>query len=870
MYYFFIKHGENSSDPWKMIPDTPAFVVQTDNLGTLYKKLSEDNEIFKSLKGIQQIQNLDRKMQQFLKIFSNQPELNRDVLHSPFYFADFYDPLTKQNQPLFLFQPQSPPKLKWLKNYLGPKLAPRTTIVYEKVASHRILKFIDGRDNQTYQLAIMDGIVLFTPSAKLLQQALKSYSKKRGHFSQSRAFENVAKTSGKIVDARIYINYPKLALMLGKIVNPGYQTDLQYIARFAQWTEVDLLLKSKEILLSGYTFSGKHNLLSQFNRQNSVNANAYSLYPFNTNLSLCKSYTDFSKVVSIKLLSRFKLAYQTDIKELIHLSKEVCFVSNAMYPNELPNKSWAIIRFNDVFKAEHLLKSLGFKSKSYRTIKYSNHLIRSINIPDFLPRIYGKIFSGIQKNYYILLNGYVVFANTPDALIRLIHYYDMGKTLNLNDNFRLFSNDLVTSSNLTFQLHLRGFLNMTPKYLDRKTSQQVIKDKSILDNFQYMTLQFSHEDSLYYTNFVLEYNKAYKEENLALWKIRLDNPIVGKPYLVKGNRNNKYDIIVFDRGKHMYFINYNGKILWTKKLPGLPISRVYQVDYYKNGKTQYLFNTAHNIFLIDRKGHFVANYPIRIRPAATNGLSLFDYTNRGDYRILLAQADKKIHDFTIKGSPVKGWTYPRMPDIVTQRIYRLIYNHKDYIIITDINNNVKIVSRRGKQRIYLQTRFKKAKNSAYYVNRTNNKGIFLTTDTKGQLVYISESGKITYTSFGEFSPDHYFLYDDFNGNLSKDFIYIDHKKLTVFNRDKKVLFSYTFPSNIDVQPELFSLGSRQKVLGVVASHEKTIYLFGKHGNILIGRGLTGETPFTVGNLNSSGDINLITAAGNTLYNYRIR
>jgi hypothetical protein len=587
-------------------------------------------------------------------------------------------------------------------------------------------------------------------------------------------------------------------------------------------------------------------------------------------VALDKAFQSNSKTKAESRLKDFKAPYRDDLKNLIRVSSEVGYVTNALTPNEITDKSWGVISFDDELKGATLLKNLALKSTGSWTKRYGDHIIRKINIKDFLPTVYGKIFSGIQREYYTMLNGSAVFGHSPEDLIQLMHYYDTGKTLDLNDNFKAYSTNMLRAGDLTFQLQLRSFLDMLPKYLEKNLSAQMQASQSILKDFQYITIQFNRENSMFYTNFALEYNSAYKEENLALWKIQLDDSIVGKPYLVRDRHSGRYDIIVFDRGNHMYFIDYNGKILWTKRLPNLPMSKIYQVDYYKNGKIQYLFNTVNNLFLIDREGHFVADYPIPLHPAATNGITVFDYTNRRDYRIMLAQADEKIHDYTIKGNPVSGWHYPQMPDITVQPIYRLLTSRKDYIIITDLQNNIKIVNRRGRQRIYLKSNFKKAKNSAFYLNRTNNKGIILTTDAEGQLVYIARNGDVSYTNFGTFSPDHYFLYDDFNGDFVKDFIFIDHRKLTVFNRFKKVLFSYTFSSNIDVQPEFFSLGGKQKVLGVVASHENTIYLFDSQGNILIGRGLTGATPFTVGSLNRSGDINLITAAGNTLYNYRLK
>ena len=92
----------------------------------------------------------------------------------------------------------------------------------------------------------------------------------------------------------------------------------------------------------------------------------------------------------------------------------------------------------------------------------------------------------------------------------------------------------------------------------------------------------------------------------------------------------------------------------------------------------------------------------------------------------------------------------------------------------------------------------------------------------------------------------------------------------MFDRFKNELFSYHFESEITIKPSFFNLGKRQRVLGVVADKERTIYLFDNKGNIIISKGLVGETPFTVGNLENDNKINLVSAAGSILYNYRLK
>jgi hypothetical protein len=211
-----------------------------------------------------------------------------------------------------------------------------------------------------------------------------------------------------------------------------------------------------------------------------------------------------------------------------------------------------------------------------------------------------------------------------------------------------------------------------------------------------------------------------------------------------------------------------------------------------------------------------------------------------------------------------------MPEIVVKPAQRLVANNKDYIIVTDLNKNLRIVNRRGERRIKLQGKFKIADHSIFYVNRTNRKGILITTDVTGKLVYISSSGKISYTDFGKFTANHFFLYEDFNGDGSMDFIFVDENRLRVFDRFKKVLFKYDFEHPVTIKPEFFNIGYRKKVLGIVVDREKTIYLFYRKGNVIISNGLVGEIPFTVVNSKNNSEINLITGAGKVLFNYRIK
>jgi hypothetical protein len=137
------------------------------------------------------------------------------------------------------------------------------------------------------------------------------------------------------------------------------------------------------------------------------------------------------------------------------------------------------------------------------------------------------------------------------------------------------------------------------------------------------------------------------------------------------------------------------------------------------------------------------------------------------------------------------------------------------------------------------------------------------------LLYVSGTGALATTDFGNYSAEHFFLYEDFSQNRSLDFIYLDGADLKIFDRFKTLIFSHKFKNTIHTKPVFFNIDARKRLLGVVDEAAKEIYLIDKDGKMIIGSGLTGNTPFAVESLYSNEEINLITGNENMLINYQI-
>lgn len=864
----FIKNTQPQElHPWKLLPDTPAMVIEANNPTELYEKLKYGNDIWESLTKIQSFNKLEKQIE-YLDSLIDDNKYHDAIFTHPILIAFYADSINTKT--LLISSIDDTPNLETLKSFLNNKLGLSFGIITKQEAGFNLLRIVNGQNNFSLSLGFAGNMMVVSKSEDLVRKALEQYQEALpGHFSNAPMFVKLRKTAGKKLNTHLYLNGTKIKSLLAQYISPEQQKSLSAIDSSIQWSETDLFLKKNELILNGLSIEKPTEINSQHNLNQKPQVQDYtSILPFNTNIFLFKGFSNFNDTKQ----GSYKKLTAIDIDKLSNLvGTQVIYVSTARNAKELKNKSFVAIRLNDKSAAQKLLNTAAKVSGKLSVKSYNQYTISKLHRDKICQVLFGDFYGAITENYFVFIDDYVVFSNNSDELFDWLRMYETGKTLDLNENFKPFSNKLTETSNLTLFLRIRDLTKVAPKFVNRETAEQINSNTSAIKDFEGALLQLSNQNSFIFTNLFIKKGKNLKQnDNLALWKVKLEDDIVGKPYAVKDHTTGLYNIMVFDKSLNVYLIRYDGTILWKKQIKGVPESDVFQVDYFKNGKLQYLFNSSEYFYLFDKNGNNVKQYPIKINPSATNGVSVFDYNNKKNYRLILAQSDKRVYNYDIKGRKVKGWKTFKLSSIVTKPVQHLVAKHKDYLFITDKNNHVKIINRRGSERIHTKGKLNKAVNSIFYVNKTNGKGLFITTNKEGKLVYISSSGVLRYTDFGRFSPNHYFLYEDFDGNGAKDFVFVDGNKLTVFDRFKKVLFKYTFKYDILIKPVFFNLGKNKRGMAVVSNIENTIYIFDKNANTNISKGLIGDTPVTIISLKNNRDINLITGSGNTLLNYRIK
>ena len=248
--------------------------------------------------------------------------------------------------------------------------------------------------------------------------------------------------------------------------------------------------------------------------------------------------------------------------------------------------------------------------------------------------------------------------------------------------------------------------------------------------------QFKNGDNILNINGIISEFKTESnndEDNLK-FEINLANDIILGPIIVKNHINNKNEIIVQDSENKIHLINSDGQVEWTKKINGKILKEIHQIDTYKNGKLQYVFNTENNLFVIDRKGRNVGRFPLKFDDKITKPISIFDYDKNKNYRLLITQ-NRELFMFDSKGKRVKGFEYKKKSEIITKPKHFRI-SGKDIIVFKTIDELL-ILDRRGKIRIKPKGNYNYSNNEIY--QHENN---LVSTSSKNEIVKINMKGDV--------------------------------------------------------------------------------------------------------------------------------
>tara|TARA_X000000950_G_scaffold252679_1_gene314999 strand:+ start:757 stop:3069 length:2313 start_codon:yes stop_codon:yes gene_type:complete len=669
--------------------------------------------------------------------------------------------------------------------------------------------FLDEVNGEEINKVIIDQYIVSSNKDIILENIIRDFNSAKYNIDSE--FKKIIKTSDSNEPFNIYSKSDNLGIFSDKLV------DISFFPRSkTSWVGYDFNYSIKDIYLSGITritdsVNGKINILKNINpseiKTDKIIPNSFL------------SFLTFSISDSERFIFNFKdylkyndLSTQNFNFNSLNIVDEVSFVED--------QEKFVILNLINKEQVDRY-----FSLEKYD--EYFN--INKIVLDEDLKILFKSIDNEIFGEYAVLLGDLLIITKSVSQLKKIIN------ALNINDN--LGSNN--------------KYLSFKKQKSDNYSFLWVGNNKSInsnlIDNKVYPFRSFSgrvNNDIV-----LLEFNLSKaasktKDENVYTeFFVTFDQEIISDPIWLKNHINNGFDIAFQDGENNLNYLSNKGTLNWKKKLSGKIIGDIKQVDIYKNGRYQMVFRTAKSLYLLDRNGNEVEQLSFPINSSFINNpISIFDYEKNRNYRFLITE-DNLIKMYDSNGKIVSGFKPPLFNSNIINSPVHIRIDGKDYIVVQLESGSLKILDRRGRNRIIVDNKIQFSGNPIFsYLEN------FSTTDRLGNLIKIDTNGNLIEENLNLSSEN---LIDVVDNNL----IYLDENILTIKG------INIDLPFSKFSKPKIFT-DSKKILVGITDLNEDKIYLFKDNGELLKGFPIKGDSAIDIKDSDNDGKIEIISRLDN--------
>ena len=524
-------------------------------------------------------------------------------------------------------------------------------------------------------------------------------------------------------------------------------------------------------------------------------------------------------------ISKLNATEKDSTSDILNLSNEVSVIKTKF------GEAITIGTLDENLLEEVVSEELNANSEAFKDVPIFKFEKDSIFRDRFLP-----FFSLEKASLGFVYGNFAVFSNDKKTLQHIISQKVNNQTLATSEKFKDISMQLADESSYLIYKNGEGLYD----FLNRPAK-----------GYNANAVQYVYETNFAHINGILSKYKKRPSGNSITddFTVSLASEILMQPQTVKNHRNNSYEIVVQDVLNNLYLISNSGQILWKRKLEGGILGKVKQIDIYKNGRLQLAFATPNYVYIIDRNGKDVGPFPKKFNDNITKPLSVFDYDNRKNYRLLVTQ-NKSLIMYNTEAKRVNGFKYKKASNTISSQPKHFRIGSKDYIVFSQ-GEKLEVLNRQGKERVTVKGKIEFSNNSIFlYQNK------FTTLTNTGQLAQVNTDGHINLKPFDL----------DTNSNInttSKTLVAMSDNKLKIKSKILDLDFgNYTMPRIFYLYDKIY--------ISTTDLDAKKVFIYDSQGKLLPNFPVFGTASIDLQNLDKKRGLELITQSDNkTIIVYKI-
>lgn len=914
-YYVYEYITSRSTDPMAAIPDDASIIFTTQQPVATWKKLNEESEVWQTFSLSGGLTKLNDALRSIDSALNLNPEYLRMLGNTNIVLSIHTRP-EKGNSFLFVQKlplPFSETMLHRFLNRYGSEVANESF----RYRSCKVRANVFGVKNTKVWHTVYKGLFIAAFEPESIRVSIDQIKDKPAINTQ-KDFLLVNSTSGKSVPGNVFVQFKNMPSVLSVFSAKDFSAGFGKLGNFARWAGLDLIIQSDKLIFSGFTHAQGTDFLKLFGNQKPTLPQALSVLPKTTASFACLSFDNYLNFIdgynnyladiqkidnSGEPTSGIDVSVIENLKQA-GISEITVALINSGYKTALENTLVIVRSKNQTLFKQMLAETLASNRQS-NSMTINNRTFGYVDFGKFFGNFLYNILPGFKETYYFTVGDDFIFCPSAQNLYRIIGSYVTGETLINDQGFSSMMMGLNEKSNILLYYHPERSAAFHHFLFEDAIAGNLDSQLPSLIAMDGLAIQFSTQNGRFYSTILLKKAMTRSanstatalaglipEDSLsnnidssdiisetammlpadtnpdtrALWEFRAANYVRSQPVIV--GKGNQKQIVFCDTQHQIYSVNASGTLLWKIDSQGEILGLIQEADILGTGQNAIVFNTVDKLWAVDFNGRVLKNFPINLPEYATNSVSVIRSVKSRKTAVYYVSKSNVLYSLDKNGRVNKDWLKPKATSTVTNPLLYFNTQEGEVILVPMISGEMMICTMDGEVKVESSGSFINSNNSEIYLNTTNSKGLMLTTDEKGNLTYITASGPVEKTVFDNFSNKHFFLYDDFDNNGGKDFIYVDDKELVIYDRFKTVMLRHRFPGSIKTKPLVLDVGNR-KYLAVLDFTAGGISLIDING-LVNAEPYRATIPFTAGSLNNKKELFMITASGDRVYCYPIR
>lgn len=510
-----------------------------------------------------------------------------------------------------------------------------------------------------------------------------------------------------------------------------------------------------------------------------------------------------------------------------------------------------LVKASDPQKALNLLKpyTLVNTGDSLRTSK-GNFELKRLKMGKEINDLFGNTYFTLHDPYFFYINSYFFFCNDANSAGMILQSYQQGKVLARDEQFVHFLKNTSQLYNSITYFNPANSVSLIGSWLQGGTEAF---DAVAVSHFSPISITMTNDGGYAHTVIRIIYNLQGSNSGNTLWQLRLDTTVHQEPFVLESPYDHSHFVVVQDDGGYVYLVTASGEIIWKKwadsKLMGSPDV----VDYYNNEDLQFTFNTGNFIYMIDRNGQYVEDYPIKLSSPASGGLTLFGSGSPHDRKILVPCVNGNIYGYELSGKPLTGFNPLSLVGILKKPLLVWTANGKQNILLEYESGKILSFDERAQAGIKLSYDSISPQQPITAL-LSQGKTRFLNFGT-GRLFTMDAEGVARIEKLNDVNSES--VYGAVLSSSQIIHVFLHDQQLLIMNDEMKILHEAKLPEAMNAKIRLAELNGKVFIACMNKAMDK-IYIYDGEAKLIKGCPLSGSIGISFSSLFNNGFMNVAT------------